>query len=76
MRIRLQMRRLRMRLGAIKDIRNRLTLSGRQRRDVHQRLYPVILWAGDHGARIGVSRQQHRPTGSLNHALESGYVLR
>ena len=62
MRIRLEMRRLRMRLGAIKNIGNRLTLSGRQRRHVHQRLYPVILWASDHSARIGVSRQQHRPT--------------
>jgi hypothetical protein len=76
MRIRLQMRRLRMRLGAIKDVRDRFTLRGRQRSHIYERLYPVVLRAGDHRACIGVSRQQHRPTGSPNHTLESGDVLR
>ena len=70
------MRRLRMRLGAIKNICHGFTLRGRQRRHVHERPYPVIVRAGDHRARIRMSRQHHRPTGSFNHAFESGDVLR
>ena len=43
MHIRLEMRSLRVRRRAIKHICNRLTLSGRQRRYVHERLYPIIV---------------------------------
>src|ERR1700728_3794044 len=76
MRIGLQMRRLRMRLGAIENIRHRLTFSGRERRNIYERLYPVVRWASDDGARIRVSRQQYGPAGSLNRALESRDVIR
>ena len=75
MRIRLELRRLRMRLGAIENICNRLCLSRRQRRDVHQRLYAVILWSGDDRAGICMSNQDHGPVRSLQHTLQSRDVF-
>src|SRR5580700_4613495 len=48
MRIGLQLRRLGMRLGTIKNIRDSFTLRGRKSRNVDQAPYAVILWTGDH----------------------------
>ena len=67
--IRYEMRRLRMWFGAIKDIRDRFTFSGRKRRYVHERLYTVIRWASDHSVGIRVSHKDCRPTRSLEDAL-------
>src|SRR5271156_999523 len=75
-RIRLEMWRQWMLLGAIENICNRFTLSRRQRSNVNERLYPLILRARDDSARIGMSHQDCRPVGSLQDALESGYVIR
>ena len=74
--IRLEMRRLRMRLSAIKNIRDRLTFGGRERRYVHQRLYPVTIQAGDHSAAIRVSHKDCWPSRSLQCASKRSYVIR
>src|SRR5580700_543336 len=75
MRIGLEIRGFRMRFGAIKNVGNRLSLGGRQRRYIYERLYAVILRTGNDSARIRVSRQEYRPTCSLEHAFEGSDVL-
>src|SRR5215470_16349443 len=64
-----------MRLGAVEDICDGLTFRGRERRNVDERLYPVIIRTRDHGAAIGVSRKHRRPARSLEYTPQRGYVV-
>ena len=64
-----------MRLGAIKNIGNRLSLSRCQRGYVDERFYAGVLWTRNWCATIRMSREEQRPRRSLDHAFESGDVV-
>ncbi len=75
-RIRLELRRLRVRLGAIENICDRLGLSRRERRDVDQRFMRSLFGRGDDRAGIRMSNQDDGPVRSLHHTLQSRDVFR
>jgi uncharacterized protein (TIGR02246 family) len=53
-----------------------LSLGRRQSGYVHERLYPRVLRSRDWGSAICMSRKQHRPPRSLDHAFQGGDVVR
>src|ERR1700733_15556239 len=73
--IRFQMRSLWMRWLAIENLRDRFTLVGSQRRDVHESLYPFIGRTGHYRASVSMSNPHDRPACSLRCSGESCNVI-
>ena len=71
----LQIRRLRMRLCAVKHVGNGFALIGREGRYVDQRPNPEMVEASDHSASVGVSYKNDTAVRSFQHAFDSGDVV-
>ncbi len=64
-----------MRLIAIKHLRNRLALVGRERGDKNERLDSVSGRRSDDGASVSVAGQDHWATGSFEDTIQSAHVI-
>jgi hypothetical protein len=70
-----ELRRLRMRLGPVEDIRDRLALVRRERGNVDERLHRLAARRRDHGSRIGVTNQNDGPRYPLKGSIERRHVI-
>jgi hypothetical protein len=62
-------------LLAIKDLRDRFTLAGSERGDVHESFYSVLGRPSNHCPGVRMPNEYYGPVGSLQCSRESGYVI-
>jgi hypothetical protein len=64
-----------MRFVAIKNLRDGVTLIGRESCDVYKSLDSILTRPCDYSSAVGVSREDHRTTGAFECTIQRGNIV-